>query len=402
MTPVTPFLRRSALALGAGVAVATLAVNLAPGTYHDLRDWRLADLTAPEAALYVWTSLTPVALVTDVLMAVFVFLLGKELWEALTRERGPLAGRAALAPLALAAGGMAGAALGWIGLSALIETAEEAAGAPGWLVPLGGSAVLAYVFGRALFGMGHPALQVLLFVTLTADLGALLLTGLMAPGAGGLRALWLILPLGAAMAGWALVTRPLSQPGLTERARRRDEAIWPWVLAGAVSWLGVAAAGLPPALGLLPIIPAMPQARRAFGLFATAEGFLTDPLNRLAHLLMAPAVAILFLFGLMQGGLDLGALAPTTWVALGALLLAKPAGMVAVALVLAARGALPGGLTLRETALVAVLSAAGFTVPPLVAGLALPGGIMQEAARLGAALSVLAGPAALLLARAWR
>ncbi|HSF64888.1 MAG TPA: hypothetical protein VLA78_10895 [Paracoccaceae bacterium] len=402
MTPVTPFLRRSALALLAGAGLATLAVNLAPGLYHDLRDWRLADLTAPGAALFIWPSLTPLAVVTDILMSVVFFLMAKELWEALMRERGPLAGRASLGPLALAAGGMAGAALVWTGISALIETAEEAAGTPGWLVPMGGSAVLSYVFGRALFGMGHPALQVLLLVTLTADLGALALSGLVAPGPGGLRILWLILPVGAALAGWFLVTRPLSQPGLTERARRRDEAIWPWALAGAVCWLGVAAAGLPPALGLLPIIPAMPQARRAFGLFATAEGFLHDPLNRLAHVLMGPAVVILFLFGLMQGGLDLAAFAPTTWVALGALLLGKPLGMAVVALVLAGRGTLPGGLTLRETALVALLAAASFTVPPLVAAAALPGGAMTEAARLGVALSLMAGPAALLVARLWR
>jgi NhaA family Na+:H+ antiporter len=247
--------------------------------------------------------------------------------------------------------------------------------------------------------MGHPALQVLLFVTLVADLSALALSGVIAPGAGGLRPVWLVLPLGAALAGWALITRPLSRPDLSERARRRDEAIWPWVLAGAISWLGVAAAGLPPALGLLPIIPAMPQARRAFGLFATAEGFLTDPLNRMAHHLMVPGVAILFLFGFMQGGLDLGALAPTTWVALGALALGKPLGMVAVAVVLAARGHLPGGLSLRETGMVAGLSAAGFTVPPIVAGAALPGGLMQEAARLGIALAVLAGPLVVALGR---
>lgn len=402
MTPVTPFLRRSALALGLGAVVATLAANVAPGAYNDLRDWRLADLTAPGAALHVWPTLTPVAIVTDVLMAIFVFLMAKELWEAVTRERGPMAGRAALAPLMLAAGGMAGAALGWVALSALIETAEEAAGAPGWLVPLGGSAVLSYVFGRALFGMGHPALQVLLFVTLTADLAALLLAGLVVPGGGGLRPLWLILPAGAALAGWALVTRPLSRPGLPERARRHGQAIWPWALVGAVSWLGIAASGLPPALGLVPIIPAMPQARRAFGLFATAEGFLHDPLNRLTHALMPPAVVVMALFGLMQGGVDLAALAPTTWVALGALALAKPLGILAVAGLMVARGAaLPGGLTTRQTALVAGLAGVGFVLPQMVAAQALPGGAMQEAARIGAALSLLCGPALLLAAR-WR
>lgn len=400
MTPVTPFLRRSALALLSGAALATLFVNIAPGVYHDLRDWRLWDMPGPGAPVPLWPGVTPLVLVTDLLMAAVLFLMAKELWEATTHRRGPFAGRRALAPLALAAGGMAGAALAWLALSGAIETAEEAAGAPGWLVPMGGSAILAYAFGRWALGMGHAALQVLLFVTLAADIAALLLSGIVAPGAAGLRPLWLILPLGAALAGWAVMTRPLSRPGLTERERRRDERLWPWALAGAVSWLGVAASGLPPALGLLPIIPAMPQSRNAFGLFATAEGFLHDPLNRMAHLLMTPALGVLFLFGFLQGALDLQAIAPTTWIALGALVLGKPLGILAVAAALRLAGHLPEGLNRTDLSVIALAAgAAGLMIPPVVAATALPGGAMTEAARLGMALALLAGPLAVVLAR---
>jgi NhaA family Na+:H+ antiporter len=41
----------------------------------------------------------------------------------------------------------------------------------------------------------------------------------------------------------------------------------------------------------------------------------------------------------------------------------------------------------------------GFTVPVLTLDTALPGGAMQEAARLGLAFSLLAGPLSLLLRR---
>jgi NhaA family Na+:H+ antiporter len=64
----------------------------------------------------------------------------------------------------------------------------------------------------------------------------------------------------------------------------------------------------------LPIIPAIPHAHRAFGLFAEAEEYLHDPLNRLAHLAVKPLILVLFLFGLTRGGIDLGAFAPTTLV----------------------------------------------------------------------------------------
>ena len=78
----------------------------------------------------------------------------------------------------------------------------------------------------------------------------------------------------------------------SETARRRGLAIWPYIIAGVISFVGVAAAGLPPALGLLPVIPAIPHADRSFGLFAEAEEFLHDPLNRLAHLLVRPLALV--------------------------------------------------------------------------------------------------------------
>ena len=62
----------------------------------------------------------------------------------------------------------------------------------------------------------------------------------------------------------------------------------------------------------LPILPVIPHADRAFGLFAEAEELLHDPLNRLAHLLVRPLAVVLFLFGLTRGGIDLQAFAPTT------------------------------------------------------------------------------------------
>ena len=46
-------------------------------------------------------------------------------------------------------------------------------------------------------------------------------------------------------------------PRAPERLRRRGLHLWPYILAGAFSFVGVAAAGLPPALGLLPVIPAI-------------------------------------------------------------------------------------------------------------------------------------------------
>ena len=399
MTPVSPFLSRSALALVAGMAVATVFVAVAPGPYFDAVEWRLTDL--PWAAGQAHGAVTPVRIVTDLLMAGFFFLLGKELWEALTIERSGLAGRQGLAPAIAALGGMVGAALVWILLSALIETAEEAAGAPGWTVPLGSDVVLAYAFGRRLFGAGHPALQVLLFVTIADDIAALALAGITLPGGGSLQWGWLALAILVPCLGWAVLTRPALAPQATERAHARAFSPWPWVALGLVTWGAVAASGLPPAMGFLPLLPAMPPASRSFGLFASAEGFLTDPANRMAQVLRPASVGILFLFGLTHGALDPAALAPTTWIALGALWIGKPLGLAAGLFIALRLLHLPGprGLDTPDLIAIAGLASIGFTAPALVMETALPGGAMQEAARLGLALSLLAGPAILLLFR---
>lgn len=388
MTPVSSVLSRCALAMLAGIALSTLAVNLAPQVYFDLVEWRLADIALPGQAEQ---AVTPALLVSDVLMAAFVFLLGKELWEALTRERGGFSGRAAMAPGLMVAGGLVVPALVW----PLAAAATGAAVAQGWPVPMGSDVALAYLVGRRIFGAGHPALQLLLFVCAGTEIAALVVTGLTAPRGDGLQPAWLVLPLLSAGLGWSVLTRRAADPLASERARARALSPWPWALPCALCWLGVAASGLPPALGLLPLLPAMPRAVHSFGLFAAAEAFLTDPANRIARALRPAMPPVLFLFGLTHGALDLAAAGATTAVTLLALGLGKPAGLLAGAM--AARVLFDRPLApWRDLAVIAVLSAMAFTAPALTLATTLPGGVEAEAARLGLGLALLAGVAAWL------
>ena len=400
MYRVSPFVRRFGLALLSGAAVATLWVNLDHSGYYDAIEYRLADLPLPGWLAPGGFSLTPMSLVSDGLMALFTAFVAKELWEALVLERGALSGRAARLPLAAVLGGTFGAIALWLLTGALIETAEEASFGIGWQVPVGSDVVIGYLVGRRVFGAGHPALHLLLLTAIGFDILGLVLLGLTDPSGSLWRLVWLVVPLVACGGVWLAYGRAPA-PGTTELARQRGLQLWPYVLAGLASWLGVAASGLPPALGLLPVIPAIPHADRAFGLFAEAEEFLHDPLNRLAHLLVKPIAGVLFLFGLTRGGIDLQAFAPTTLTVLAAYWIGKPLGIMAgfVAALSALRVRMPQGIGGRELVLVALLLGMGFTVPVVALDTALPGGGMSEAARLGLALSLLAGPLVLLLAR---
>lgn len=399
MYRVSSFVPRFAKALLGGAVLATAWVNLAPDSYYDSIEWRLLDIDLPGWLSPLPLSLTPMNLVADGLMSLFLFFIGKELWEALTLEHGPLRGRQAILPAGLTLGGLVGAALVWVLVGSLVETAEEASFAVGWQVPLGTDVVLCFLVARAAFGPGHPALHLLLLLSIATDILALLIAGLTHPDVS-LRLAWLILPLGAALATWALFGRPPA-PDAPETRRRWGQHLPPYVIAGLLSWIGVAASGLPPVLGLLPVIPAIAHADRSFGLFAEAEELLHDPLNRLSHALVWPLTLILFLFGLTRGGVDLLAFAPTTVTTLAALWIGRPLGMLALGLGLASVLGLrlPPGVSLRDVLRIAAVMAMGFTVPVLSLETALPGGAMQEAARLGLALSLLAGPLVLLLGR---
>ena len=120
----------------------------------------------------------------------------------------------------------------------------------------------------AVFGAGHPALHLLLLISIGSNLAGLALLGVMLPAAS-LRLFWLALPVLAVGTVW--LTHGRHALAESERAHRRAARLWPYILAGLVSWLGVVAAGLPGALGLLPVLPAIPHSHRAFGVFAEAE-----------------------------------------------------------------------------------------------------------------------------------
>ena len=399
MYRVSPFVRHFAWALLGGAGVATAWVNIDPASYYDTLEYRLIDVAKPAWIAGETLVITPITVVADLLMSFFLFFVGKELWEALVLDRGALAGRRSLLPAAAVAGAALGAMGFWLLHSALFVPDEWEHWTAGWPLPIGSDIVLAFVAGRMVFGPGHPALHLLLLLTIASNILGVLVLGLAYPGEG-LQLLWLLLPAGAAYAVWRLHgRRPIT--GRSERERRQAQALWPYIVAGAFSWAGTVAAGLPGALGLLPVIPAIPHADRAFGLFAEAEELLHDPLNRLAHLLVRPLAVVLFLFGLTQGGVDLGAFAPTTLSVLAALWIGKPLGLLVGALGAAwfLRMALPAGIRIRDLALIALVTGVGFTAPLLALDTALPGGAMAEAARLGLALSILAWPAALGLAR---
>lgn len=402
MYRVSPFMRRFAISLASGAGIATLWANLAPASYYDLIEWRMSDLGLLHALFANPPSLTPLNFVAEALMPFFMFLIGKELWEAIVLERGGFSGRAAVLPIAGTLGAAMGAVLVWVTLANVMDPGAQTLLASGWPVPIGGDVVLVYLFGKLTFARKSNALRLLLLVMIALDMLGLIMLGLTHPNGGLLRLAWLALPVAAAFAVWRFHARPMQiSTQMTERARLRASALWPYVLAGALSYIGVIAAGLPGALGLLPIVPAILHADRSFGLFAEAEEFLNDPLNRMAHALVGPITVILFLFGLTRGGIDLAAFAPPTLLVLAAFWVGKPLGFLLGTWAALRWGGIEMPQDISKTAMlrVGLLIGIGFTVPVLALVTSLDGGEVAEAARLGLAMTMGLGLISLILPR---
>lgn len=418
MYRVWDFVTNYSLLMIGGAILALIWANVDPHSYHAVVDWTiLADAPigepsfAPDGSVLTRT-LTFHFLVNDVLMAFFFAIAAKEVWEAMVLEQGSLRGKSALVPVLSAVGGMAGPACVYLLLAAFLGSETYDALAHGWAVPTATDIAFSYIVARIIFGAGHPAVRFLLLLAIVDDALGLLIIAVFYPQ-GEVAPEWLLLSLGAAVAAYALfnwLPRYLDrgnelQPNATwMRTRLR---FWPYLLAGAFSWYGFQEAGLHPALGLLPIIPAMPHADRGFGIYAEAEQHLTDILNQFEHALKTPVEGILFLFGLLNAGVELTSVGVPTWLILAALLVGKPVGIFLAGWI-GSRGlrlGLSRGMDLKDVLVVGFVAAIGFTVALFVAGVAfspeatLGGHPVQEAAKLGALFSVVAGPIAWVVAR---
>lgn len=373
-----------------GAAIALVWGNLAPHEYHAFIEAPLWS-GGPVGALHATPEgservMTLHYLINDLLMALFFALAGKEVWEATILQRGALRGSKAFAPLIATAGGMLGPVTVYLIGAALIGQLGTLG--QGWAIPTATDIAFSYLVGRIVFGAGHPAVTFLLMLAIVDDAAGLVILAIFYP-TGPLAPAWLLVSVGAAVAVWALANR--LPRALGEGACRLADRLgpWPYVLAGAVSWYAFQQAGIHPALGLLPIIPAIPHADVDFGPFAEEEEDRPDLLSRMEHALKPVVQVVLFFFGLANAGVEFSAMGAATWLVLAGLVIGKPAGIFLFGWI-AARPmglGLPDGMRLPDLFVLGCVAAIGFTVSLFVAGVAFDYGPVQSAARMGALLS---------------
>lgn len=415
MYRVWNFLTNYSLLLIFGALIALVWANIDANSYHHFIHFVIWD-HAPIGHLHAafdgqeaYRTLSLHYLINDLLMALFFAIAAKEVWEAVILKNGSLRGKKAATPLFATLGGMLGPVTVYLGLATILGSSTYNAVANGWAIPTATDIAFSYLVGRIVFGAGHPAVRFLLLLAIADDAAGLIILAVFYPS-GELAPEWLLLSLAAAVGVFMFfnwLPRKLDRGNQDRPAStwvRTKLTFLPYLLAGCASWYGFMAAGLHPALGLLPIVPTIPHADREFGVFSEAEQYLTDLLNQMEHALKHPVEIILFFFGLLNAGVEFGSIGETTWLVLLGLLVGKPVGIFLFGW-LAARPlgmGIPEGMRIVDLVVIGCVATIGFTVSLFIAAVAFDAGPVQDAAKMGALFSFAAALISILAGKLLR
>ncbi|MDO6481285.1 Na+/H+ antiporter NhaA [Shimia thalassica] len=409
MYRVWNFLTNYSLLLILGALIALVWANIDYESYHHFVEFKIWD-HAPIGHYHDGhRTLTLHYLVNDLLMAFFFAIAAKEVWEAVILKNGSLRGSKAATPLFATAGGMFGPIGVYLGLAFLLGSDTYSAVANGWAIPTATDIAFSYLVGRLVFGAGHPAVRFLLLLAIADDAVGLIILAIFYPS-GELAPEWLLVSFGACIAVFVLFNWLPRRLDRGNQARpnstwmRKNLHFLPYLLGAAISWYAFMRSGLHPALGLLPVVPTIPHADRAFGIFSDAERHLHDLLNVIEHALKHPVEIVLFFFGLCNAGVQMSAIGDATWLVLAGLLIGKPIGILAMGWLAAVplRLGLPEGMRIIDLVVIGCVAAIGFTVSLFVASVAFDAGPVQDAAKMGALFSFAAAIVSIIAGKVFR
>ena len=333
--------------------------------------------TAPES--YYRATYAIAFAVDEVAMAIFFALMTKEVVEA-TAPGGVLHHwRRVLVPVIAAIGGSVVPAVIYV---LAVDALDEPMLAIGWPVSLAMDLAMCYFVARLIFRK-HAAIPFLILLGISADAFGFLALAFFNPTRD------LNLASGALLLAVAI--------GIALGLRRwRVKSFWPYLLVpGVTSWFAFYWSGLHPALALIPIIPFLPHGPRDPGFFVDAPPDAKDALNQFEVWWRYPGHIALFFFGLVNAGVPLGALEDGTWGLPIAVIAGRPVGVLMGAGVAVLSGLhLPPRVGWRDLFVVGLTAAIGFSVALFLCTALFAPGQLRSEVRMGAMLSLAAGPLA--------
>ncbi|HJO23482.1 MAG: Na+/H+ antiporter NhaA [Myxococcota bacterium] len=397
-------LQEFSIPLLAGVVVAIVSANLAPGWYHQTVDGKLfgdVSLLGHEITLHF--------LVNDIFMVFFFGIAAKEITEACLPGGDLNPPAKAVNPLLATLGGVIGPiGVFFGGLWLLFQagvyqpTDDWNSLMRGWGVPTATDIALAWLVARAVFGRGHPAINFLLLVAVADDAIGLVIIAVFYGDPAHPAAPGFLLLVAAGM-------------GVAYGLRRAGVKSWvPYIaLGGPLAWLGFVLAHLHPAISLVSIVPFLPAPRRDVGLFKDqdevdlmGEELAHDlhmehsALHNFEHQLKLFVDFGLFFFAFANAGVAFEEVGPLTWLILASLVIGKTVGVTLFGWLAARLGfPLPDQMSMGTLLMAGFVAALGLTVALFIAGAAFTDPALLGEAKMGALLSGAVGLVALVIGR---
>jgi NhaA family Na+:H+ antiporter len=313
------------LLLPLGAAIALIWANNAPESYFSFRQ----------------TIAFPV---NEIGMAFFFALATQEIVEAAMPGGALHSWRKWGLPIMAAAGGIIGSVSVYL---AFVNVNYQSVLSQGWPVACAIDVATAYYVLKALLPRSG-ALPFALLVGIATDAFGMFVVAPRHP------------VLATHVGGAVLILVAIGLAGLARSIGIR--AFVPYLaICGTMSWFGFFWSGLHPAFALVPIVPFLPHEPRRLDLFADPPD--DDAIHHFEHEWNTLVQVILFLFGLVNGGVILRGYGTGSWAVLAAALIGRPVGILAaVGLAVLAGLHLPRHLGWRELVVVALASSSGFTI----------------------------------------
>jgi NhaA family Na+:H+ antiporter len=324
--------------------------------------------------------------VNDVGIVFFFALITKEVAEATIPGGALHPWRRAAMPIAAAVGSVAVSVAVYL---LFVRYVGEYMLGDGWVVACAVDIPGSYVVARMIFGR-HPAIPFLLLLAISAD-------------AIGLACIAVLQPIGNPRPLIGLVLMAVAIAGAFALRRARAKNFWLYLAGpGALSWWALYAAGVHPALALVPIVPFFPHGRRDQGLFEEPAPQAHDTLTLFERWWRLPVEGVLFFFGLVNAGIPLHGLEAGSW-GLPLAALGRPVGIVAAVALASVFGLhLPARVGWRDVVVVGGIASIGMVFALFFASAVMPPGTMLLELRLGALITLAGAVVATIAARLLR
>ena len=390
---VINFLQEFSIPLILGVIGALIWANVNEHSYHHFLDYPLLG----ENFKILGHTLTFHFIINDLFMVLFFGIAAVEITQAVGPGGSLKPISKAINPLMGTLGGVFGPVLTFFVLCSVFPIENLIQGEitretilNGWGIPTATDIALAWLVARMVFGAGHPAVSYLLLLAVADDAIGLGIIAVFYPDpAHPVEVMYLGLTVLGMLAAFGF-------------RKMKVKSFWPYmIIGGGLSWLGLIMAHLHPALALVFVVPFMPDSKEDHGkLFEDEEHHGHSTLINFEHAHKFVVDFGLFGFGLANAGVLFAGINSVTWIILLSLIVGKTIGIVFFGYGAQLIGfKLPEGMNIKSLVIAGVVAGLGLTVALFVSGEAYVDPSLQGAAKMGALLSVIAAPLAIVLGK---